>query len=103
MARVGHTGKRDINNDIGPMTRQLFSERIAWAKIVVWNGPLGLFEQPEFQPGTFKLARVIAGSRAYTVAGGGETVQAIEQLNLSKKFSFISTGGGAMREKSYRG
>jgi len=98
VARVGHTGKRDINNDIGPMTRQLFSERIAWAKIVVWNGPLGLFEQPEFQPGTFKLARVIAGSRAYTVAGGGETVQAIEQLNLSKKFSFISTGGGAMLE-----
>jgi phosphoglycerate kinase len=55
-----------------------------------------LFEKPEFQAGTYQLARAIGRCRAFTLAGGGETVQAIQELSLAKKFSFVSTGGGAM-------
>jgi len=96
VVRVGHTGRRDLNNDIGPLTRQLFAERIAWAKTVVWNGPLGLFEQLEFSHGTAAVAAAVVKSKGFTVAGGGETVQALEQLGVTGHLSFVSTGGGAM-------
>lgn len=96
VVQVGHTGRRDLNHDIGPLTRQLFAERIAWAKTVAWNGPLGLFEQKEFSHGTSAVAAAVAKAKAFTVAGGGETVQALEQLGLTGHLSFVSTGGGAM-------
>lgn len=96
VAQVGHTGRRDLNHDIGPLTRQLFAERIAWAKTVVWNGPMGLFEQPEFSHGTAAVAAAVAKSGAFAVAGGGETVQALQQLGLARRVPFVSTGGGAM-------
>lgn len=96
VVQVGHTGRRDLNHDIGPLTRQLFAERIAWAKTVAWNGPLGLFEQPEFSHGTSAVAAAVAKSKGFTVAGGGETVQALQQLGLAHRLSFVSTGGGAM-------
>lgn len=96
VVRVGHTGRRDLNHDIGPLTQQLFAERIAWAKTVAWNGPLGLFERREFSHGTASIAAAVAKSKAFTVAGGGETVQALEQLGLTGHLSFVSTGGGAM-------
>jgi len=66
--------------------------------MIVWNGPMGLIETPFFSQGTEALVRILAKSRAYTVVGGGESVQVIRKMGLEKKFNFISTGGGAMLE-----
>ncbi len=82
--------------DIGPKTVKLFSEKIAGAKTVVWNGPLGLFEIEEFANGTNSMAKVLADSDAMTVAGGGETIASIGDSR--EKISHVSTGGGAMLE-----
>lgn len=81
--------------DLGPATAALLADYAKKAKTILWNGPLGLFEHG-FIDGTATLARAIAGSKAHSVLGGGDTVVAIEELNLSDRFSFISTGGGAM-------
>lgn len=82
--------------DIGPATIQRYSEHIASAKTIIWNGPMGMFELEPFAQGTFAVARAVAASGAYSVLGGGETISAIDQLGLADKVSFISTGGGAM-------
>lgn len=95
---VGQTGARDINNDIGPLTVADFIRRLKYAKTVVWNGPLGWIEHQPFNKGTVSVARSLAQVKAYTVVGGGETVEVIQKLRLTKKFSFVSTGGGAMLE-----
>ncbi len=84
--------------DIGPETRKLFAEEIKSAKCVVWNGPMGIAEIPEFAEGTRAVAQAIADSDAYSVAGGGDVVAAIEQLGFAGKFSHICTGGGASLE-----
>ncbi|RJO59145.1 phosphoglycerate kinase [Candidatus Parcubacteria bacterium] len=82
--------------DIGPETLELYKMILQTAKTVVWNGPMGYFELPQFEQGTKQLAEIIAGLNAETVAGGGETLEAINQLKLNDKFTFLSTGGGAM-------
>ncbi|HCM67427.1 MAG TPA: phosphoglycerate kinase [Candidatus Kerfeldbacteria bacterium] len=82
--------------DIGPDTIKLFEKVLATAQTVIWNGPMGYFELPQFTKGTDDIARAVAGSGAHTVAGGGETIDAIRRLGLEKKISFISMGGGAM-------
>ncbi len=95
---VGKVGRREIIVDIGPDTLDLYRRIIAAAKTVVWNGPMGIYEVPAFARGTVSLARVIAGHRGRTVAGGGETLDAIHRAGVQDKFTWLSTGGGAMLE-----
>ncbi len=86
--------------DIGPKTAELFASRVAKAKTVFWNGPMGLFENPAFADGTFAVARGVAESPAFTVVGGGDSAAAVRAAGkeIAEKISFISTGGGASLE-----
>jgi len=84
--------------DIGEETEREYAAHIAGAKTVFWNGPMGLFEQPEFAHGTEAIARAMAETAAVTVVGGGESVQAVEQLGLADTMTHVSTGGGAALE-----
>lgn len=84
--------------DAGLRTRELFAARVHDAGTVVWNGPVGVFEVPDFAAGTRSLAEVVAGSSAYSLLGGGDTAAAVEQMGLSGRFSHVSTGGGATLE-----
>jgi phosphoglycerate kinase len=88
-----------IGVDIGPETLEAFKAEIAKASTVIWNGPMGVIELPEFAEGTRSLARIVAArSDALTVAGGGETASVIDALNLQNDFKHVSTGGGAFLE-----
>ena len=82
--------------DIGSETIKEFSEIIKNSKTVIWNGPMGLFEDPQFSEGTNKIAQAIAESSAVKIIGGGDTISAIDKIGLMGKFDFVSTGGGAM-------
>ncbi|MDD2698223.1 MAG: phosphoglycerate kinase [Arcobacteraceae bacterium] len=84
--------------DIGPATVRLFEEVIGLSNTIIWNGPMGMFEVDLFSKGTFKIAHAIADTYAYTIAGGGDTVNAIIKSGEKDNFSFISTGGGASLE-----
>ena len=84
--------------DIGPETIELFKSKVADAKTVVWNGPMGVFEFDDFAAGTLEVAKAIAGSEAFSVIGGGDSAAAVRKLGLEDGFSHISTGGGASLE-----
>jgi phosphoglycerate kinase len=84
--------------DIGPQTAARFSQIIAAAGTVIWNGPVGVFEFDNFGAGTKALAEAIAGSGAFSVAGGGDTLAAIDKYGVAERISYISTGGGAFLE-----
>ena len=84
--------------DIGPATVKLFSEAVEISNTIIWNGPMGIYEQDKFSKGTFKLATAIADCYAYTIVGGGDTADAVERCGEASNFSFISTGGGASLE-----
>jgi phosphoglycerate kinase len=84
--------------DIGPATIDLFQKEIASAKTIFWNGPIGVFEWPGFDRGTIEIARAVAESSAVKVAGGGDTIAAIEKAGVGDRFTHISTGGGASLE-----
>jgi len=82
--------------DIGPETIRIFKEKILKAKTVFWNGPLGRIEEKEYQNGTKEIALSILESKSFSLIGGGETIEFINKLHITQKFSFVSTGGGAM-------
>ena len=84
--------------DIGPKTRELFAEAVATAKTVVWNGPMGVFENPTLAEGTLAVAKALAAADATTIIGGGDSAAAVNQMGLGDKMSHISTGGGASLE-----
>ena len=84
--------------DIGPKTRELFADAVKTAKTVVWNGPMGVFENPTLAQGTLAVAQAMADSDAVTIIGGGDSAAAVEQMGLGAKMTHISTGGGASLE-----
>lgn len=84
--------------DIGPKTAKLFSDAVLSAKTVVWNGPMGVFENPVLAKGTIAVAEALANSSATTIVGGGDSAAACEQLGYASKITHISTGGGASLE-----
>ena len=84
--------------DIGPKSAQALAAALAQAGTIVWNGPVGVFEFDAFAKGTETLARAIAGSRAYSIAGGGDTIAAINKFEVADKIGYISTAGGAFLE-----
>lgn len=91
----------DIGMDIGPQTQTLFASTIKDAKTVVWNGPMGVFEMPNFAKGTYAIAEALAKATefgAITIVGGGDSAAAINQMGFDKKVSHVSTGGGASLE-----
>jgi phosphoglycerate kinase len=88
----------DMILDIGPKTAAMLAEQIARAGTIVWNGPVGVFEFDQFGNGTKTLARAIAESQAFSIAGGGDTLAAIAKYDIADKVGYISTGGGAFLE-----
>jgi len=84
--------------DVGPKTLELYKQALNGAKLIVWNGPVGVFEMPKFAEGTFALARLLAASGATTVIGGGDSASAVKKAGVSKQMTHVSTGGGASLE-----
>ena len=84
--------------DIGLKTRDLFADAVKSAKTVVWNGPMGVFENPVLAEGTKAVAKALAETTATTIIGGGDSAAAVNQLGFADKMSHISTGGGASLE-----
>jgi phosphoglycerate kinase len=84
--------------DIGPAAVKRYAEALKGAKLVVWNGPMGVFEFPSFAKGTRDLAQAVASCGAVTIVGGGDSVAAVTEAGLADKISHISTGGGASLE-----
>lgn len=95
---VDEVGEDDMILDIGPDTARRYAEMIASAGTVVWNGPVGVFEFDAFGHGTETLARAIADSTAFSIAGGGDTLAAVDKYGIADQISYISTGGGAFLE-----
>ena len=87
-----------IGLDIGPATRAEYAAEIATAKTIVWNGPMGVFEMPQFAEGTLAIAKAVAASSAVSIVGGGDSVAAVKKMGVADKISHISTGGGASLE-----
>lgn len=88
----------DMVFDVGPKTSEMLAEKLKAAGTIVWNGPVGVFEFEAFSKGTESMANAIANSEAFSIAGGGDTLAAIDQFNIADKISYISTGGGAFLE-----
>ncbi len=84
--------------DIGPKSLDLFGKALKGAKLVVWNGPVGVFEMPRFAEGTFAIAKLLAASGATTVIGGGDSASAVKKAGVAKQMTHVSTGGGASLE-----
>jgi phosphoglycerate kinase len=84
--------------DVGPKTLEIYKRELKGAKLIVWNGPVGVFEMPKFAEGTFALARMLAESGATTVIGGGDSASAVKKAGVAKQMTHVSTGGGASLE-----
>lgn len=97
LSAIGKIGDERIL-DIGPDTHEMFSKIIADSKLIIWNGPMGLFEKDAFSEGTKEIARAVANSEGYSIIGGGDSISALDKFGYSSKVDYISTGGGAMLE-----
>ena len=95
---VAEVGKEDRILDIGPVSAERYAAMLGEARTIIWNGPVGVFEFPAFSGGTRRMAEAIAGSSAFSIAGGGDTLAAISQFGVADDISYISTGGGAFLE-----
>ncbi|MDE2626145.1 MAG: phosphoglycerate kinase [Burkholderiales bacterium] len=95
---AGEVASDDLILDIGPQTAKLLAEQLMAAGTIVWNGPVGVFEFDAFAGGTQTIARAIAASNAFSIAGGGDTLAAIAKYGIEKNIGYISTGGGAFLE-----
>jgi phosphoglycerate kinase len=84
--------------DVGPKTLELYKRELSGARLIVWNGPVGVFEMPKFAEGTFALAKLLAESGATTVIGGGDSASAVKKAGVAKQMTHVSTGGGASLE-----
>ena len=98
LKNVNDVADGDMIFDIGPQSAKALAEIIANAGTVVWNGPVGVFEFDQFGQGTETIARAIADSKAFSIAGGGDTLAAVDKYDIADKVSYISTGGGAFLE-----
>ena len=85
-----------LTKDIGPKSVDSFRKIIQEAKTIVWNGPMGVFEEEKYSDGTKQIAEAVALADAHTIIGGGDTVAAVDKYNLLGKIDYVSTGGGAM-------
>lgn len=95
---VAEVAEDDMIFDVGPETRKVFSDMVMSCKTLLWNGPVGVFEFDQFAGGTEELSRAIAASDAFSLAGGGDTLAAIDKYQIADQVSYISTGGGAFLE-----
>jgi phosphoglycerate kinase len=98
LKKVNEVSDDDMIFDIGPETADYLCDILANAGTIVWNGPVGVFEFDQFAAGTEKIAKAIASSSAFSIAGGGDTLAAVDKFNIKDKVSYISTGGGAFLE-----
>ncbi|RTZ80109.1 MAG: phosphoglycerate kinase, partial [Gammaproteobacteria bacterium] len=96
--KVDEVADDDMIFDIGPETAARFAEMMKAAGTIVWNGPVGVFEFDQFGEGTRTLGLAIAESKAFSIAGGGDTLAAVDKYGIADKISYISTGGGAFLE-----
>src|SRR6185295_1123946 len=96
--KVNEVADDELILDIGPDTAKALAEKLKTAGTIVWNGPVGVFEFDQFGEGTKTLAKAIAESSAFSIAGGGDTLAAIEKYGIDTQISYISTGGGAFLE-----
>ena len=95
---VAEISDDDMILDIGPQTAAMFADTIAAMKTIIWNGPVGVFEIPQFAHGTEAIAKAVATNTGFSIAGGGETIAAIDTFGVTESISYISTGGGAFLE-----
>lgn len=98
LKNVDSVSEDDMIFDIGPKTADYLCEILAKAGTIVWNGPVGVFEFEQFSKGTEKIAKAIAHSNAFSIAGGGDTLAAVDKFGIKDQISYISTGGGAFLE-----
>ncbi|WP_101675748.1 phosphoglycerate kinase [Alloalcanivorax mobilis] len=96
--KVEDVGDNDMILDVGPQTAHVFAALMKEARTIIWNGPLGVFEFDQFGEGTKELAEAIADSEAFSIAGGGDTLAAVDKYGITDRVSYISTGGGAFLE-----
>src|SRR4029079_12320599 len=95
MCPVTEIKPNEAGLDIGPESITAFAEKIASAKTIVWNGPMGMFEHPPFDLGTRAIAQAVAAAKATSIVGGGDSVAAIIEAGVADKITHVSTGGGA--------
>jgi phosphoglycerate kinase len=95
---AGEVGDEEMILDVGPETAAHYADLLRSAGTIVWNGPVGVFEFPAFAEGTRALAEAVADSGAFSIAGGGDTLAALDRFGITERVSYISTGGGAFLE-----
>ena len=95
---VSEVGAAELILDIGPKTAAHYAKLLAAAGTIIWNGPVGVFEIEQFSKGTRRIAEAVAKSPAFSIAGGGDTLAALDKYGVTGQISYVSTGGGAFLE-----